>query len=71
MVRLQLDERRWQKVKAALGGRRRGRPVFQRQIVDVEALGIELHLTPSVTCLASCLRQRRLRGQLPAARYQP
>jgi len=51
MVRLQLDERQWQKVKAALGVRRRaGRPGRD---------------------LASRLRQRRLRGQLPAARYQP
>jgi hypothetical protein len=41
---------------------------FQRQVVDIQSFVIELHDATSVTRLASCLSQRRLRGQLPAAR---
>ena len=48
--------------KGALGNRR-GASFARRR-----APPLQLHLTPSVTRLASCLTQRRLRGQLPAAR---
>src|SRR5687767_10047160 len=67
MVRLQLDERQWQKVKAALGMRRTGAPwrdpvrqhqKLQRQVVDIQSFVIELHHAPSVTRLAGCLSHR-------------
>src|SRR5688500_9102828 len=41
---------------------------FQRQVVHIQSFVIELHHAPSVTRLAGCLSDRRLRGQLPAAR---
>src|SRR6185503_18556981 len=41
---------------------------FQRQIVHIQSFVIELHHALSVTRITSCLRLRRLRGQLPAAR---
>src|SRR5688500_6727221 len=41
---------------------------FQRQVVHILSFVIELHHAPSVTRLAGCLSDRRLRGQLPAAR---
>ena len=107
MVRLQLDERQWHKVKAALGVRNRaGRPGRDdRNFVEAvlwwrrtgapwrdlpsdfgpwktvfnrfdrwaskgiwQRLFEPLRQDPDVTRITSCLRQRRLRGQLPAAR---